>query len=66
MRDFTHKLRVIFGNLIMFCGILVLVLGTALLYAGAWFAGAPYNPDISTEDLKKMYREKMNRDKDDH
>jgi len=66
MRDFTHKLRVIFGNLNMFCGILLLVLGIALLYAGAWFAGSDFNPDISTEDFKKMYREKMNRDKDDH
>ena len=65
MRDFTHKLRVIFGNMIMFCGILVLVLGTALCYAGAWFAGAPYNADLSTEDLKKYYRQKMDRDKDD-
>jgi hypothetical protein len=37
------------------------------LYVGAWFAGSPFNvsvEDLSTEDLKKYYREQMERDKE--
>ena len=67
MLDFTHKLRRILGSLIMGFAILVLLIGIAVLYVGAWFAGSPSNlsvHDLSTEDLKKYYREQMERDKE--
>jgi len=65
--ELSNKLRNILGNAIMFCGILVLVLGTILLYIGAWFAGSPLKvavDDLSTDDLKKFYREQADRDKE--
>ncbi|MCT2531050.1 hypothetical protein N2382_09285 [SAR92 clade bacterium H921] len=67
MLDFTHKLRRILGSLLMGFAILVLLIGTAVLYVGAWFAGSPFKvsvEDLSTEDLKKYYREQMDRDKE--
>lgn len=67
MLDFTHKLRVIFGSLIMGFAIVVLLIGTAVLYVGAWFSGSPFKvsvEDLSTDDLKKYYREQMERDKE--
>ena len=67
MLDFTHKLRRILGSLLMGFAILVLLIGTAVLYVGAWFAGSPFKvsvEDLSTEDLKKYYREQMEREKE--
>ena len=65
--DFTHKLRRIFGSLIMMIAIVILVVGTAFLYLGAWFAGSPFKvplEDLSTEDLRKYYREQTERDRE--
>ena len=64
MEELLNKVRRMFGSLILFFGLLVLVLGIAVLYAGAWLAGAPFkvgSDDLSTEDLRKYYRDHMDR-----
>lgn len=66
MEKFTNALRKFLGALIMGAGVCVLMLGAGIMYVGAWFANVPFSigssDDLSTDDLKKMYRDAVERE----
>ena len=58
MKNIMYKLRRGVGNLLVFVGIAVAVLGACLIKAGAWIGDIrEFSEDLETEELKQLYKE---------
>ena len=58
MKNIMYKLRRGVGNLLVFVGIAVAVLGACLIKAGTWIGDIrELSEDLETEDLKQLYKE---------